>query len=311
VSENGDRLSGAAPRGVRAERDKVGSESSALGVDPEERVDLLLRDLRGARSGLSSREAQRRLVQHGANQLRRRGGMELPRELARQLTHPLALLLWLGAALSFAVGSQTIAIAVLLVIMLNAAFAFAQELQAERAVEALASYIPQRASVLRDGAVQVVEATTMVPGDVVLLEEGDRIAADMRLLSGSLEVLLARRGALVKRLSAVETLGSTDVICTDKTGTLTQNRMRDVAAWSLAGEVAIREKRLDDGAAGQGGALAALAEAASACNDARLEPDVAGDPTELALLLQARPASLSRRESRAVCLGIIPVGTGA
>ena len=69
--------------------------------------------------------------------------MRWPGELARQLTHPLALLLWVAAGLSFAVGSQTVGIAVLLVIFLNAAFAFVQELQAERAVEALAGYMPQ------------------------------------------------------------------------------------------------------------------------------------------------------------------------
>ncbi len=397
-------------------------------VDAEQAVDLLLRDLRSSREGLSTREAQRRLAQYGPNELRHRGGWRWPGELARQLTHPLALLLWLAAGLSLAVGSQTVAIAVLLVIVLNAAFAFIQELQAGRAVEALARYMPQHATVLRDGAPQVIEATGLIPGDVVVLEEGDRIAADMRLLSGALEVdlstltgesvpalrsaelqdsdvprlaardlifsgtsatggeahavvfatgmhtelgriaalservkaqpsplegqvrrvawliaaiavgmavafvplaifgaglspkesvvfavgllagnvpegllpvitlalavavsLLARRGALVKRLSAVETLGSTDVICTDKTGTLTENRMRPIAAWTLAGERTFEENATLSSEA-QTHALRALAEAASGCNDARLEPDgqSVGDPTEIALLLGAR-----------------------
>ncbi len=102
----------------------------------------MLRDLRTSPIGLSSAEAQRRLIQYGPNELSRRGGLQWPKELARQLTHPLALLLWLAAALSFAVGSQTVAIAVLLVIALNALFAFVQEMQAERAVEALAQFLP-------------------------------------------------------------------------------------------------------------------------------------------------------------------------
>jgi calcium-translocating P-type ATPase len=397
-------------------------------VDAEQAVDLLLRDLRSSREGLSTREAQRRLAQYGPNELRHRGGWRWPGELARQLTHPLALLLWLAAGLSLAVGSQTVAIAVLLVIVLNAAFAFVQELQAGRAVEALARYMPQHATVLRDGAPQVIEATGLIPGDIVVLEEGDRIAADMRLLSGALDVdlstltgesvpalrsaelqdsdvprlaardlifsgtsatggeahavvfatgmhtelgriaalservkaepsplerqvrrvawliaaiavgmavafvplaifgaglslkdsvvfavgllagnvpegllpvitlalavavsLLARRGALVKRLSAVETLGSTDVICTDKTGTLTENRMRPIAAWTLAGERTLEENATPSGEA-QTHALRALADAASTCNDARLQADgqSVGDPTEIALLLGAR-----------------------
>lgn len=89
--------------------------------DPEEAIGLLLRDLRGSRDGLTSEQAaRRRRLQYGPNELQRRHGLRWPSELAEQLTHPLALLLWLAAALSFAVGNGPVAIAVLLVIFLNA-----------------------------------------------------------------------------------------------------------------------------------------------------------------------------------------------
>jgi calcium-translocating P-type ATPase len=415
--------------GLPADTADRGSTEPSVELDATESVELLLRDLRSSRTGLSTSEAQRRLLQYGPNELRRRGGLKWPGELARQLTHPLALLLWLAAALSFAVGSLTIAVAVLLVILLNALFAFIQEMQAERAVEALAQFLPQHVTVLRDRAPASILAADLVPGDVVLVEEGDRIAADMRLISGGVEVdlstltgesapvlrsaelidtgvpriqardllfsgtsatggeaqglvfatgmhtelgriaalservkeepsplehqvrkvawliagiaiamavafvpvaifgaglsftnsvvfavgllagnvpegllpvitlalavavrLLARRGALVKRLSAVETLGSTDVICTDKTGTLTQNQMRPVAVWTLTSEVPLDPKTSDPPAHPSDGALTALAETAAACNNAHVDGDGqgTGDPTEVALLIAAQ-----------------------
>ena len=83
--------------------------------------------------------------------------------------------------MSALVGNDTIAIAVLLVIFLNALFAFAQELQAERAVEALARYLPQTTNAIRDGAESIIDAAELVPGDIVQIGEGDRIAADVRL----------------------------------------------------------------------------------------------------------------------------------
>ncbi|HVA30014.1 MAG TPA: cation-transporting P-type ATPase, partial [Gaiellaceae bacterium] len=114
--------------------------SDSTGADPATRPE-----------GLSSREAQRRLVAHGPNELRRRGGRRWPRELALQFTHPLALLLWLAAALAFGAGMHMIGFAILAVIVLNALFAFFQEQQAEQAVEALRRYLPQQATVRRDG----------------------------------------------------------------------------------------------------------------------------------------------------------------
>ncbi|MTD59608.1 cation-translocating P-type ATPase [Amycolatopsis pithecellobii] len=388
------------------------ADKPAAGLDPTERIELLLRDLRSSRSGLTDREARRRLLSAGPNELRRRGGWTWPRQLARQFTHPLALLLWAAAGLAWAVGIEPVAIAVVVVILINAVFAFVQERHAERAVEALAAFLPPRAKVVRDNQVGVIDAVDLVPGDVLVIEEGDRISADARLIDGGVEVDLstltgesmpvyraadlldtqvpvqqardlvfsgttctegqaravvfatgmhtelgriaalsqrverdesplekqvrrvawliamisvvlgvaflpiatfgaglsfvnavvfavgllvgnvpegllpvitlalaigvrglARRGAVVRRLSAVETLGSTDVICTDKTGTLTENRMRVTAI----------EPPRDDFALGR------LASAIVLCNNARRAPDgtVAGDPTEVALLESA------------------------
>ena len=159
--------------------------------DPEERIDLLLRDLRASRKGLSQREADRRLVSHGPNQLERRKKRSWPRELVRQVTHPLALLLWGAAALAALAGITPVAIAVVIVIVLNAGFAFVQELQAERAVEALQGYLPPQAKVVRDGHEVQIDAVCLVPGDVLAIEEGDRISADAHLLQGAVEVDLS------------------------------------------------------------------------------------------------------------------------
>src|ERR1019366_3788095 len=99
---------------------------------------------------------------------------------------------------------------------------------------------------------------------------------------------LARRVAVVKRISSVETLGSTDVICTDKTGTLTENQMHPVAVWTCAGEISLDGEGtlLTDTAQAP---LNALIETAARCSNARLDHgDPSGDPTEIAVLQAAQ-----------------------
>ena len=392
-------------------------------LNPREPVAMLLRDLRSGPDGLSMREAARRLQVHGPNELPQRGSRRWWKELLRQFTHPLALLLWVAAVLALVSGSPQLSIAILSVIVLNAVLAFVQEQQAEHAVEALGQYLPQQAWAIRDGHRQHIPARDLVRGDVLVIDEGERISADARLLSGSIEVdmsaltgesvpvlrgadvpdqasralespvlvfsgtvctagsakavvhgtgahtelgriaalsgrvyteesplerqvrrvawliaavavgagaaflplglvaglslsaafvfaigllvanvpegllptitlalavgvrSMARRGAVVKRLSAVQTLGATSVICTDKTGTLIANSMRVIRVWPTAQTADTSER-----------ASSELATAMVRCATADLAEHGAGDPTELALLRYAQ--SVGSRSAR-------------
>ena len=417
---------------------------TTLPRDPREPIERLLRDLGVRAEGLSEREAARRLLAYGPNELRRGRGREWPRQVVSQLIHPLALLLWVAAGLALVAGTPVLCAAIVAVIVLNAAFAFVQERQAGRAVEALQRYLPQQAAVVRDGHVGVVDAAALVPGDVVIVSEGDRVSADARLLDGGVEIdlstltgesqpvfrsadaedehggllvdsrrlvfsgttcvggearalvyatgmhtelgriaalsegvrpeaspierqvrrvawlisgvavtvgvaflplgwlvaglpledaatfavglivanvpegllptitlalavgvgSLARRGALVKRLSAVETLGSTAVICTDKTGTLTENRMRPVRVWTADLEVDLETVADPAAAVADDPVLAELSYTLAACTTADIDRHESGksrgEATEVGLLqaseLLGANVSVARRE---------------
>ena len=96
-------------------------------VDPRGDTDLVLRRLRSRSDGLDEREAARRLLAHGRNELEQRAGRSWVRDLITQFSHPLALLLWLAAGLAAVTGSIPVAVAIVAVIVLNAVFAFVQE----------------------------------------------------------------------------------------------------------------------------------------------------------------------------------------
>jgi len=411
-------------------------------------LDALLGALEVGPGGLGATEAAGRLARHGPNELPEPPGPSLLREALGQLTHFMALLLWGAGALAFASGTPELGWAIWAVVLLNGAFSFWQERRAGRALSALRRQLPHAARAWRDGALVVVEARALVPGDVIELALGDLVPADARLLSadrlrldlslltgeslpvdrapapaeplcaqaadaGSVvpagatvvggrgralvyatggatalgevarltagvarepstlsvqvaalvrtvtflavgmgllvfalayllvgldvaEALLfaigivvanvpegllptvtlalalgvqrmARRRVLVRRLAAIETLSAVTVICTDKTGTLTENRMAVRAAWTPVGPAPL----LAGEAAGPlrlllaGGALCTEAATLAGPGEARA---LARDPLEAALHTAARqhgldPAALTLAAPR---LGEIP-----
>jgi magnesium-transporting ATPase (P-type) len=316
--------------------------------------------------GLSQAAAAARLLRDGPNVLPVRRPRPLWREAAGQLTNFFALMLWVAGVLAFVAGLPQLGVAIFVVVLANGVFAFAQEHRAQRASERLRDLLPRRATVIRDGRRVEIDAADLVIGDLVLLEAGARVSADLRieraagammgtaaltgesvpssvdvgdeafagtfLLEGEatgvvtatatgtrlagiaalaaashrprspldLELRrvvrtisaiallvgasffgvallvgiepnegflfaigvmvalvpegllptvtlslaigaqrMARHQALVRRLDAVETLGSATFICTDKTGTLTRNEMSAVEVWTPAGSARI------------------------------------------------------------------------
>jgi magnesium-transporting ATPase (P-type) len=133
--------------------------------------------------GLSDQEAAQRLQQFGANELPEAARRPLWLRFADQLTHLMALLLWVAGILAFISNSPELGWAIWAVIWINALFSFWQEFQAEQALAALKKVLPSQVKVEREGQLQQRPARELVRGDVIQLEEGDRIPADSRVIS--------------------------------------------------------------------------------------------------------------------------------
>jgi P-type Ca2+ transporter type 2C len=138
--------------------------------------------LRSDPAGLSEREAAARLDATGPNHLVAAAPPRLLRRFVANVTHLMALLLWAAGILALVADLPQLAVAVWVVNLLNGGFSTWQEHRAERAVQELRKLLPQEARVLRDGVERRVDAEGLVPGDVLLLGEGDRVSADARIV---------------------------------------------------------------------------------------------------------------------------------
>ncbi len=155
-------------------------------------ADEALKRLDTSGGGLSPEAARQRLIQFGPNRLAEPDRYVILRGLTRHFTHFLALLLWIASGLAFAAdfmkpgeGMATLGWAILGVILINAVFAFFQEYKAERAVQALHRLLPDKAWVMREGQPLELSRSDIVPGDILMLEEGERIPADARLIEAA------------------------------------------------------------------------------------------------------------------------------
>ena len=135
--------------------------------------------------GLSGQEADRRLRRHGPNELPVPRPPHPLRLLLTQVSHTLALLLWAASGLAFLAGLPQLGWAILAIIGINGAFSFWQEYRASRLVEALQRRMPSAARVRRDGVEHRVRPREIVPGDVHIVQRGDRVAADARLIQSA------------------------------------------------------------------------------------------------------------------------------
>ena len=411
-------------------------------------VEETLRTFTSSKSGIDAEEAGHRRQRSGMNRLPEKPPRSLRSVVFAQLRGFLNLILIAAVALAAVVGDVKDAVMIAAVIVFNTVLGVVQEHRAEKTLAALKAMVAQRARVLRDGRARDLPAEELVPGDVVLLEAGDRIPADGRFLeTHALEVdespltgesapvakqaqsvvsstapvadrinyaymntvvtrgrgvlivtgigtntqigqvagmlaatvqpptplqrqldqlakriaviavivvaiistfelvrgdtilevafeaialfvaaipeglpavvtvtlalgvqRMARKKSIVKRLAAVETLGCTTVICTDKTGTLTLNQMTARSVWYRGGRFAVTGEgyrpeghieRLDGSAAAPAN-LEPLATALALCNESRVDDGkLVGDPTEGALLVLAQKTGLDADATRA------------
>lgn len=140
-------------------------------------------ELNSSESGLNENEVKKRLKIFGYNTLQGKSSETIFRILLRQLHNPIVYVLLFSTGFAGMLGKFTDSLVVFSVVILNTLIGFIQEYRAHKTIRALTSMVPQKTSVLREGDTKLIHSSQLVPGDIVVLQAGDRIAADLRLFS--------------------------------------------------------------------------------------------------------------------------------
>ncbi len=138
-----------------------------------------------ADNGLSSDQARTRIDKYGRNELPKDEGVNWVQLVLNQFTDLMVIILLIAAVISFFLGDGPDAIVIMIIVVLNAALGIYQEFQAEQALASLSALQVPQVRVRRDGEVHQISAEDLVPGDIVLLEEGDSVPADGRLIEAT------------------------------------------------------------------------------------------------------------------------------
>ena len=152
--------------------------------------EAVLGELGASAEGLTSAEAQKRLEEDGKNKLAAAKGKSIIRRFLEQLADPMIIILLVAAAISGVLAvveneGFTDVIIILAVVLINAVLGVYQESKAEKAIEALQEMSAATSKVLRDGKVQIIHSEDLVVGDIILLEAGDAVPADARILENA------------------------------------------------------------------------------------------------------------------------------
>lgn len=145
----------------------------------------VLEKLKTSREGLKPRQAKRRLEKHGPNEISDEGGKSVLTMFLEQFTNLMIVILIIAAGISFFLHETIDAIMILVIVVLNVFMGFFQEYKAEKSIEALKKMMDPHAIVVRNDSEKEILAKKLVPGDIVLLETGSRVPADVRLLKST------------------------------------------------------------------------------------------------------------------------------